>query len=93
MIWLALFLFLLALLLFWQATRQQKATGLPGGRVVVRLTLTSPACPMGPLILEDARRAVQAAEGVVFPRVDLVWDPPWDPAALPEETRLELGIY
>ncbi|MFH1469800.1 MAG: iron-sulfur cluster assembly protein [Pseudomonadota bacterium] len=65
----------------------------PGGRVVVKLTLTSPACPMGPMILDDARRAVQETEGVVYPRVDLVWDPPWDPQMLPEETRLELGIY
>jgi metal-sulfur cluster biosynthetic enzyme len=63
------------------------------GRVRVELTLTSPACPMGPLIIEDATRAIRETEGVVYPRVDLVWDPPWDPSELPEETRLELGFF
>jgi metal-sulfur cluster biosynthetic enzyme len=63
------------------------------GKVKVDLTLTSPACPMGPLIVEDTTRAVRETEGVVYPRVDLVWDPPWDPSELPEETRLELGFF
>ena len=64
-----------------------------GGKVRVDLTLTSPACPMGPIIVEDATRAIRETEGVVYPRVDLVWDPPWDPSELPEETRLELGFF
>jgi metal-sulfur cluster biosynthetic enzyme len=63
------------------------------GKVRVDLTLTSPACPMGPLIVEDTTRAIRETEGVVYPRVDLVWDPPWDPSELPEETRLELGFF
>ncbi len=63
------------------------------GRVKVDLTLTSPACPMGPLIVEDTTRAIRETQGVVYPRVDLVWEPPWDPSELPEETRLELGFF
>jgi metal-sulfur cluster biosynthetic enzyme len=63
------------------------------GRVRVDLTLTSPACPMGPLIVQDTTRAIRETEGVVYPRVDLIWEPPWDPSALPEETRLELGFF
>ncbi len=63
------------------------------GKVRVDLTLTSPACPMGPLIVEDATRAIRETRGVVYPRVDLVWEPPWDPSELPEETRLELGFF
>lgn len=63
------------------------------GRVRVAMTLTSPACPMGPMIIEEATRAVRDIEGVVFPRIDLVWDPPWDPSELPEDTRLELGFF
>ncbi len=64
-----------------------------GGRVKVDLTLTSPACPMGPLIVEDTTRAIRETQGVVYPRVDLVWEPPWDPSSLPEETRLEPGFF
>ena len=63
------------------------------GRVKVDITLTSPACPMGPLIVDDTTRAVRETVGVVHPRVDVVWDPPWDPSELPEETRLELGFF
>ncbi len=64
-----------------------------GEKVRVELTLTSPACPMGPQIVADATRAIRETEGVVYPRVDLVWEPPWDPSELPEETRLELGFF
>jgi len=63
------------------------------GKVKVNLTLTSPACPMGPLIVEDTTRAIRETEGVVYPRVDLIWDPPWDPSELPDETRLDLGFF
>src|SRR5512143_2967394 len=49
-------------------------------RVRVELTMTTPACPMGDLITENARRAVSAAlpEGVAVD-IGLVWDPPWTP--------------
>ena len=50
------------------------------GGVAVELTMTSAACPMADMIVEQARDAVEAIvpDGVRV-AVDLVWDPPWTP--------------
>lgn len=62
------------------------------GRVIVRLTLTSPGCPMGNLILGDAEEAVQA---VVPPDtvvdLDLVWQPPWGPEHMSDAAKRHFG--
>ena len=61
-------------------------------RVRVELTMTTPACPMGDLITENARRAVGAAlpESVAVD-VALVWDPPWTPDMMSESARQTFG--
>jgi len=61
-------------------------------RVRVELTMTSPACPMGDLITENARRAVAAAlPQSVIVNVVLVWDPPWTPDLMSESARQTFG--
>lgn len=60
--------------------------------VTVALTLTARACPLGEMILEDAREALAER----FPdasRIDvaLVWDPPWDPDRITDRGRAMLG--
>ena len=62
------------------------------GMVVVVMTLTSPACPVGPFILESIEEAVKKMEGVKGVNVEIVWDPPWGPDKMSEEAKLELGI-
>ncbi len=62
------------------------------GGVRVALTMTSPTCPMGDLILDEARQAVAA----VLPAdcalaVDLVWEPPWGPERMSETARAHFG--
>jgi metal-sulfur cluster biosynthetic enzyme len=61
-------------------------------RVRVELTMTTPACPMGDLITENAHRAVSAAlpEGVAV-EVALVWEPPWTPDMMSESARQTFG--
>jgi metal-sulfur cluster biosynthetic enzyme len=61
-------------------------------RVRVELTMTTPACPMGDLICENAQRAVRAVapEGVAV-EVALVWDPPWTPDMMSESARQTFG--
>jgi len=61
-------------------------------RVRVELTMTTPACPMGDLITENADRAVRAAlpEGVAV-EVVLVWEPPWTPEMMSESARQTFG--
>jgi metal-sulfur cluster biosynthetic enzyme len=61
-------------------------------RIAVRMTMTTPACPMGEMIVESARDAIRAAAPSV-PRidVDLVWDPPWTPDMMSEIARGHFG--
>ena len=61
-------------------------------RVRVELTMTTPACPMGDLITENADRAVRAAlpESMAV-EVALVWDPPWTPELMSESARQTFG--
>jgi metal-sulfur cluster biosynthetic enzyme len=49
------------------------------GAVKVMMTLTTPACPYGEILLTLAHREVEKVEGVTGVEIVLVWDPPWDP--------------
>jgi probable FeS assembly SUF system protein SufT len=63
-----------------------------GHKVLVRMTLTAPACGIGPVLVEDVRRAVAAVPGVAAVDVELVFDPPWDPSRMSEAAKLQLGF-
>jgi metal-sulfur cluster biosynthetic enzyme len=68
-----------------------------GRKVDIDMTLTTPACPAGPQILDQAKREVQAL-GEVYKsledvRINLVWTPFWNPSLMSEEARDELGFY
>lgn len=62
-------------------------------RVDVTMTLTSPACPVGPQILSQVESALKTAEGVEDVDIKVVWSPPWSPDMLSEEARDQLGIF
>ena len=58
------------------------------------LTLTSPACPIGPMIQGQAYHLLTQMDGVEDVEVNLVWDPPWDPKTMAsEEVKMMLGIW
>jgi len=61
-------------------------------RVRVELTMTTPACPLGDVISENASRAVRALlpQGVAV-EIALVWDPPWTPDRMSESARQTFG--
>ncbi len=63
--------------------------------VLVRMTLTSPGCPIGPMLQAMAESAVRRAfPSVESVRVDIVWSPPWDPYKMAsEEAKDMLGIW
>lgn len=62
------------------------------GDVEIRMTLTAPACPVaGSLVSEVAEKAGRVP-GVARSHVSLVWDPPWSPASMSDEAKLELGL-
>jgi metal-sulfur cluster biosynthetic enzyme len=63
-----------------------------GTSVHVRMTLTSPGCPVGPQLLNGSRMVVQELEGVEQAEVQLVWEPFWTPDRINPEYRAILGF-
>lgn len=65
----------------------------PAGAVSIRMTLTSPACPVAGALPGDVQARVSAVPGVTSVNVELVWDPPWEMSRMSEEARLQLGLF
>ena len=65
----------------------------PSGAVAIRMTLTSPACPVAGVLPGEVQAKVKALPGVKDVTVDLVWDPPWDKSRMSEAAQLELGLF
>jgi FeS assembly SUF system protein len=63
------------------------------GKVNIRMTLTSPACPVAGSLPGEVQAKVQAVPGVTAANVELVWDPPWDKDRMSEAAMLELGLF
>lgn len=63
-----------------------------GSRVDVTMSLTSPACPVAGEIVDRAREAVEAIEGVEQANVELTFSPPWTADRIPSTIRAALGI-
>jgi len=56
--------------------------------VSIAMTMTSPACPMSDLVLDDAESTLAAALPDGPPvKIDLVWTPPWEPAMMSDKAR------
>ena len=61
--------------------------------VKIDMSLTSPNCPSAqelPIMVENA---VASVPGVKESKVDVVWDPPWDPSRMSDEARLVLNMW
>jgi FeS assembly SUF system protein len=63
------------------------------GDVHIRMTLTSPACPVAGSLPPEIQAKVEAIPEVASARVEIVWDPPWTPERMSEAARLELGLF
>lgn len=62
--------------------------------VTVRMTFTSPMCPVGPSIKQDVHNAVMSVEGVKTAQVDVTFSPPWDPREMAnDDVKVMLGIW
>src|SRR5436190_4206550 len=64
----------------------------PEGEVAIKMTLTSPACPVAESLPPEVNQKVAATPGVKSVKVDLVWEPPWGKHLLSESARLQLGL-
>jgi len=61
-------------------------------QVLVKMTLTSPACPSAQQIPSEVRYKVKALPEVSDAVVEIVWEPPWDKDRMSEAARLQLGF-
>lgn len=62
------------------------------GVVRVRMTLTSPGCPAGPMITNDAYRVLRVLDGVKDVNIEIVWEPYWTPERIDPKVRALLGL-
>lgn len=60
--------------------------------IVIKMTFTSPTCPMMEELMQQVKNAAQSVSGDVLVRVDLVWDPPWDLSRMSDAARIELDL-
>ncbi len=63
------------------------------GDVTIRMTLTSPMCPVAGSLPPEVQSKVQGVVGVKSAKVDLVWDPPWNQDMMSEAARVQLGFF
>jgi FeS assembly SUF system protein len=61
--------------------------------VAVDMTLTTPNCPSAAELPHMVEDAVASVPGVREVKVNLVWDPPWDPSRMSDEARLVLNMW
>jgi len=62
------------------------------GNVYLKMTLTSPMCPVAGSLPGEVREKVKAINGVKDVYVDLVWNPPWDRDMMSDYAKVELGF-
>lgn len=70
-------------------------TDLEDGRadVSVKMTLTSPGCPVAQEMPGMVQSAIFPVEGVRAVDVEIVWDPPWNPGMMAETAKLQLNMF
>lgn len=64
-----------------------------GNDVFVKMTLTSPACPVAETLPPDVENKIREIPDVNSAKVEITFDPPWDKDMMSEEAKLELGFW
>ena len=62
-----------------------------GGAVLIEMTLTTPGCPLGGFLEDQIHACLMQLPQVGDVRVELVWEPPWEPAAMSDAAKEQLG--
>ena len=62
------------------------------GEIKVLMTLTTPACPIGPMITEQIQEMLGIMPGVKDVDVQFTFDPPWGPDMMSDEAKSDLGL-
>ena len=61
--------------------------------VNIEMTLTTPNCPSAAELPAQVENAVAGVSGVREAKVNIVWDPPWDPSRMSDEARTVLNMW
>jgi len=63
------------------------------GETKIRMTLTSPACPVAGSLPGEVEQKAADVDGVTNASVELVWDPPWNMEMMSEAAKVQLGFF
>jgi len=63
------------------------------GKVEIKMTLTSPMCPVAGSLPPEVEAKIGAIPGVASAKVEVVWDPPWTPEKMTEAAKLQLNMF
>lgn len=64
-----------------------------GGKdISIKMTMTTPFCPYGPALLDDAKGQLGKMEGVGSINIEVVWEPAWGVEKIKTEVREQLGL-
>lgn len=61
--------------------------------VYVEMSLTSPACPVAGEMPSMVENALKPIDGIGEIKVDIIWDPAWDPSRMAETAKLQLNMF
>jgi FeS assembly SUF system protein len=61
--------------------------------IYIEMTLTSPGCPVAGEMPGMVSDSVKTVEGVGEIKVEIVWDPAWDPGKMAETAKLQLNMF
>ncbi|MCA8919259.1 MAG: DUF59 domain-containing protein [Planctomycetes bacterium] len=62
------------------------------GDIHIRMTLTSPACPVAGTLPGEVEQKIRQLDVVTQAKVELVWDPQWNKSMMTEAAKLELNV-
>jgi metal-sulfur cluster biosynthetic enzyme len=62
-----------------------------GDDVTLKMTLTSPGCPVAGILAEEVKNAIEKVPQVHGAKVDMIWDPPWSPERMSEFAKRQFG--
>jgi len=63
-----------------------------GKKIHIKMTLTTPGCPMHSMFVHEVEQALKAVFDKVEVKVELVFDPPWTPDKMSNEAKKKLGV-
>ena len=77
----------------WELGLIYELEELPDGKIQIKMTLTSPACPVAESLPGEVYQRLMAVEGVEDVDLQVVWDPPWSKERMTDEARLALNMF